>query len=260
MGLIDKTTLLKELSPPLDSVLAEQLLNEFISLERRFVLGDWEPAELDGGQFAEILARIIYHIDSGNLNRGKGFDECVTYIENDQVTHQIAPRHSSIHLARVLRTIYKFRSQRGAVHISPVYSANQMDAKLMVENARWLMVETLRLYSRFSQERAAQVIREILQFDVPCVGHFEDVLLVQRTDLTSEEEVLVLLHYAGDIGFSRKELGTHARCDQSSVTRALQKLTGNQLRQVILVNDRYRLTDLGCKRVREQLSQKLLLE
>jgi hypothetical protein len=30
-------------------------------------------------------------------------------------------------------------------------------------------------------------------FDVPCVGVFEDVVLVQRTDLTADEEILVLL-------------------------------------------------------------------
>ncbi len=262
MALIEKAALLARLSPPLDALMCEQLLDEFISLERRYVLSDWEPAELDGGQFAEILARIIYHNDSGTLNRAKGFDDCVKYLENDTngVSHSITPRHDAIHIARVLRTIYKFRSQRGAVHISASYSANQMDAKLMVECARWLMMETLRLFSQQAQDQAAKTIRELLQFDVPCVGKFEEVIIVQRTDLTGEEEVLVLLHYSGDTGFTRTELGKYAQCSAPSVTRAVQKLLSSAFRQIVEVNGRLKLTGLGSKRIREQLSHKLLLE
>jgi hypothetical protein len=236
------------------------MVSGFRDLEKRFILGDWEPTELDGGQFAEILARIIYHTDSGSLSPKKDFGECVSYLENDTLPHKIAPRHDAIHISRVLRTIYKFRSQRGAVHISPVYSANRMDAKLMVEGARWLMLETLRLYLRVPREEAARIIEELLQFDVPCVGNFEGCLLVQRTDLTTEEELLVLLHYAGQSGFSRKELGIHARRSAPSVTTALQKLESASSREIILVGGRYRLTDLGSKRVREKLGDKLFLQ
>ena len=39
-------------------------------------------------------------------------------------------------LARVLQTVYKFRSQRGAVHISPTYSPNYMDANYVIEAVR----------------------------------------------------------------------------------------------------------------------------
>ena len=59
MALIEKNKLLASLSPPLDHLLANQLVEEFVSAERRFIQRDWEPAELDGGQFCEILARIL---------------------------------------------------------------------------------------------------------------------------------------------------------------------------------------------------------
>ena len=38
MGLVEKTALLKSIAPPLDTLLANQLLDEFVSLERRFIL------------------------------------------------------------------------------------------------------------------------------------------------------------------------------------------------------------------------------
>jgi hypothetical protein len=168
------------------------------------------------------------------------------------------PRHDALYVARVLRTIYKFRSQRGAVHISPSYKANHMDAKFIIEAVRWTMNEILRIFWSGDRERAARAIRELLQFDVPSVGVFEDVILVQRTDLTA---ILVLLHFAGEQGFSRVELGRYVQRPAPSISNGIKKLASPELRQIILVSsERYRLTDLGSRRVREQLSGKLLVQ
>jgi len=260
VGLIEKRQLLAEISPPFDHLLATQLLDEFISLERRYIQRDWEPAELDGGQFCEVLGRSLYHQDSGNLNRAKDFSECADYIENPQVAHAVSPRHDAIHLVKVLRTVYKFRSQRGAVHISPTYTPNHMDSKLIVENVRWSLNETLRIFWRGDRDLVAKTIRELLQFDVPAVGVFEDIVLVQRTDLTAEEEILILLHFAGDTGFTRTEIGRYAKRAAPAVTKAVQKLEAADCRQVVLLSSgRYRLTDLGSKRIRENLADKLML-
>jgi hypothetical protein len=260
VALINRQRLLQELSPPFDHLLCTQLLDEFISAERRFIQRDWEPSQLDGGQFCEIAARILYHIDSGNLNLSKSFDDCSKYIENEQAAHTINPRHDAIHVIRVLRTVYKFRSQRGAVHISPTYKPNHMDSKLVIEGVRWVMNELLRIFWSGDRESVAKAIRELLQFDVPAIGVFDGLILVQRTDLSSEEEILLLLHYAGEQGFSRSIIGEAAQCSPSAVTKSLQKLVAPDSRQVIqLPNGSYRLTDLGSKRVRDALATKLTL-
>jgi hypothetical protein len=265
MGLIEKRTLVSELSPPLDNLLASQLLDEFISMEKRYIQRDWEPAELDGGQFCEVLARVFYHQDSGTLNVGKDFSECLGYIEDEKNQHQnqhaIKPRHDAIHLARVLRTIYKFRSQRGAVHISATYGPNQMDARFLMEAVRWCMTETLRIFWRGDRELVAKAVRELLQFDVPCIGRYEEVLLVERTDLSCEEEVLVLLHFAGEQGFNRKELGQFAMRPSQRITDALRALSSPDRREIVFMpsSERFRLTNLGSKKIREDLSDKLLL-
>lgn len=154
-----------------------------------------------------------------------------------------------------------YDSQRGAVHISPYYVPNHMDSKFLIESVRWCMNEALRIFWQGDREEVAKTIRELLQFDVPCIGNFEDIILVQRTDLTSEEEVLVLLHYAGEVGFNRNEIGRYAKCSASSVTKAVQKLISPQFRQIILLsNNKYRLSNLGSKRLREELGDKLLLQ
>lgn len=263
MPLINKATLIAKLAPPLDQSLTEALVDEFISLERRFIQRDWEPAQLDGGQFCEVLARIIYYQDSGNLSPTKELKDCLKYIEDEQGqnTHAIDPRRDALHLARALRTAYSFRSQRGGVHISPTYKPNHMDSKIIIELVRWMFADTLRVFwSGVDREQVAKAIRELLTFDVPCIGTFDEVIMVQRTDLSAEQELLVLLHYAGEQGFSRTELGKYAMVSKASVTTALHKLISPDVREVVqLMSGKYRLTDLGSKRIREKMPDKLLL-
>lgn len=261
MPLIDKATLVAQLAPPLDQSLTEALVDEFISLERRFIQRDWEPAQLDGGQFCEILGRIIYHQDSGNLNPNKKFEECISYVVNEQVPHSVTPRSDALHICKVINTAYKFRSARGGVHISPSYKPNHMDSKVIIEMVRWAFADALRkFWVGADREQVAKAIRELLTFDVPCIGKFEEAIMVQRTDLSAEQELLVLLHYAGEQGFSRAELGKYAMVSKASVTTALQKLISPDIREVAqLMSGKFRLTDLGSKRIREKMSDKLLL-
>jgi hypothetical protein len=260
---MDAPSLLKQISPPLDSILAASLLSEFLDLERRFVLGDWEPATLNGGQFAEIAARIIYHMDAGNLNRRKSFDECLKYIEEDKgvLNHAFPNRRASLHLCKALRTVYKLRSQRGAVHIDPDYSANELDSMFIVASARWIMSEVLRIFWQGSTSVVANAIREIVRFQVPAVLSIDGRHLVLRTDCTVEEEILILLHNVGERGLSRSDLGKAIPKSPAATTLALQKLCSPEHRQVIQRVDRsYLLSPNGQKRVQEELSNKLALK
>lgn len=262
MALINKATLKGQLSPPLDADLVEQLLSEYISQERRFVLRDWEPSTLDGGQLAEASARIIYHVDSRNLNRRKSVDDCLSYVEDPKQSnpHHFPERKAALHLARVLRTIYKFRSDRGAVHIDPQYTANHLDAKLVIENSRWVLGELLRIFWTGDRTKVASAIREILQYEIPVIGKFENIVLVQRTDCSVEEEILLLLQYGGEAGLSQQQLTNWIPKDQGGISRKLKELGPTGRRQIIkLSSGNFRLTDLGTKEVLTTLAAKLTL-
>lgn len=260
MSRITKSDLMGALVPPLEASLAEQLLDEYMSLERRYVLSDYEPATLDGGQFTEAASRIIYHQDSHNLNKRRGVDKCLKYVEDpdSRNAHAFPERRSSLHLCRVLRSIYKFRSDRGAIHIDPDYTANQLDAKLVVDNARWVLSEMLRVFWTGDRSVVARAIREIIDYDVPVVAEYEGRLLVQRTDCTTEEEILILLYHAGEAGLSRTQLGTYVQKHASGITRSLKSMASTKKREAIkLSNGNYRLTDPGIKHVLTQLGERM---
>lgn len=260
MGLIERDTLIARISPPFDHLLATQLIDEFISMERRYIQRDWEPAELDGGQFSEITARILYHQDSGTLNYKKEHKECLKYLEDETNRHSLV-RVEVLHLCKVLHVIYKFRSQRGAVHISATYSPNHMDSRLLMESVRWCLNEMLRIFWIGDRNEVAKAIKELLQFDVPCIGKYDDIPFVQRTDLIAEEEILLLLHYAGILGYSRRELGQYCLHIPQRISDVINKLKSIKFRQITQLNNgNFVLTDLGHRRIRIELADKLLLQ
>lgn len=254
---ITKEDLILGLCPPLDKGLLEQLLSEYISQEKRYILGDWEPATLDGGQFVEAAARIVYHQDSGNLNSRKKVDDCLKYVEDsaNRLPHRFLDRKAARHVAKVLRTIYKFRSDRGAVHIDPDYSANQLDSKLVIESCKWVLSEILRVFWTRDLQEVAKAVREILRYEIPAVGNYDGHLIVQRLDCSVEEEILLLLYWAREDGLSRTDLGRFVRRSAPDVTKGIQSLENK--REVIQLRGYYRLTDLGAKRVLTDLANKI---
>jgi hypothetical protein len=259
---IDKSIVISDISPPLDKTLATQLLDEYISQEKRFILGDWEPATLDGGQFAEAAARILYHHDSGILDKRKGVNECLQYVEDFQNKnkHNFPDRKSAVHLCKALRAIYKFRSDRGAVHIDPDYNANHLDSKYLLESCRWVLSELLRLFWKGDRKEVSSIIKQILKYEIPSIRTFDDNLLVQRTDCSTEEEILILLYYSRDVGLSRTQLGQFVQKAPSAITNAIKFLASSKMRQIYkLKNGNFCLTDIGARRVLSELANKLVL-
>jgi hypothetical protein len=249
--------LLGFISPPLDSGLAKQLITEFTSIEKRFSLGDWEPATLDGGQFAEIASRIIYHIDSGLLDSTRSVHDSLTYVEDSKGlnSHSYPDRKSAQHTSRIIRSIYKFRSDRGAVHIDPSYTANHLDSKLVLENCRWVMSEILRIFWTNDRSKVASLIRDLIEFDQIIIGDYDGTLLVHNSGCTAGEEILLLLHHVGNKGLSRKDLGSYVRKSAPSITNSLKDLVESRL---VIPNSsgNYRLTQPGELLVRNELSRK----
>jgi hypothetical protein len=149
---------------------AVQLIDEFVSIEEAFLLRKWKYTELNGGRFAEVVPRIVYSVDSGNLSRTKSVDDCLKYIDNDQVPHHFPERQGSMHLAKVIRAVYKLRSQRGAVHVSPTYTANEIDSRLILEAVRWMFADLLRIFVTADREQVAATIRSLTRFPSPSSG------------------------------------------------------------------------------------------
>jgi hypothetical protein len=245
--------LAKKLSIHIDPGLAKSLLHESTELESAFTVKKWKYTELDGGRFAEVASRIVYAVDSSNVSLSKGVDDCLRYVDNEQVTHHFPDRQAAIHLAKVLRAIYKLRSQRGAVHVSATYSANEIDSRLIVEMTRWVLAEILRLFVTTDREDVANMVRNLARFPHPIVRMYGEVALLQSTSFTTEEEVLAHLLFA-DAGLSLQELIRVIPKDQSGVRRAVAKLAASSSRQIVTRDGKLLITDLGISRIEDKIA------
>jgi len=244
------------LTAVVDPQLAEQLIDEAVSLEEAFLLRKWKYSELDGGRFAEVAARIVYSVDSSNLSRTKSVDDCLRYVDNDQVAHSFPERQGAIHVAKVLRTIYKLRSQRGAVHVSPTYTANEIDSRLIVECARWVLADLLRVFVTTDREQVAATVRSLARFPQPIIRQYDDVPLLQSVSCTTEEEVLAHLLNADD-GMTTSRLISAIPKDASGVRRAIKALSAAKSRQLVERGGRWFITDLGITRIEERINNEL---
>jgi hypothetical protein len=236
----------------IDSQLAEQLVDEATSVEEAFLLRKWKYTELDGGRFAEVAARIVYSVDSGNLSRTKGVDDCLKYIDNEQVPHHFPERLASVHLAKVIRAVYKLRSQRGAVHVSPTYTANEIDSRLIVEAVRWILADLLRIFVTSDREQVAATVRSLARFPQPIIRQYQDLPLLQSADFTIEEEILAHLLNSDD-GMTNLELIAVIPKSASGIRRALANLSAARSRQIVQRSGKWLITDLGITRIEDRI-------
>lgn len=233
--------------------LAEKMLEEATALEEAFLQRKWKYSELDGGRFAEVSARIVYSADSANLSLNKGVDDCLKYVDNQQVQHYFPEPQAAIHLSKVIRSVYKLRSQRGAVHVSPTYTANELDSRLIVESARWILAEILRIFAKADRDEVVAVMRDLARFPQPLVRAYEGVPILQHVSFTTEQEVLAHLFFSRD-GYTVAELVKIIPKDATGVRRAVNKLVSGSVRQVVSRSGRLVITDLGVARIEAKIA------
>jgi hypothetical protein len=63
--------LIADLSAGVDPTLAKHIVESYVEMQQRYLAGDWQPTELDGGRLCEAAARILYQLDSGQLTHSQ---------------------------------------------------------------------------------------------------------------------------------------------------------------------------------------------
>lgn len=240
-----------------DTSLASQLVDSYTKMQQRYYAGDWQPSELDGGQFCEAVARALYQLDIGTTTDSLPGDIIgLLRSKSPPSPHRLESKDRD-HFCRVLQTTYKFRSDRGIAHISSTYTANHLDATLIVANVKWMFAEFLRLAWKRDRNEVAAIIEAIIQLEHPLIHELDGKPLILTNLLSTPEEVLVLLQHSLSGRLTRGELKEAIdNKDQSTVNKAISRL--NTEKEVRLSNaGEVVITPLGQKRVHEEILPKL---
>jgi hypothetical protein len=130
---------------------------------------------------------------------------------------------------KAIRLVYKLRSDRGPVHISPVYTANYMDSMLIVHVCKWMFAEFLRLAWNADRDIVAATIKQIVQLEHALIHELDGKPLVLTKGIGAAEEVLLLLNHAVGNRLSRSEIRAYAKLQKTpTLNAAITKLIGNR--------------------------------
>jgi hypothetical protein len=137
-----------------------------------------------------------------------------------------------------------------------MYTANHLDAMMVVANVKWLFAEFLRLAWNKDRNEVASLIEAILEFEHPLIHVLDGEPLVLSNRLSTPEEVLLLLRHAGERGLTREQLRHYVKASQPAVDMAVHRLVeGRQIRRS--KSEEFVITHLGTQRVLDDIMPKL---
>lgn len=203
--------LISELSKIIDPAFADAIVGSYVAMQERYLAGDWQPTELDSGRLCEAIARATYQLDSGIVTHSQLPGDLCEKIED---AANLRPKHNlnqsdRLHICKAIGLVYKFRSSRGSVHISPNYKADYMDSMLMVHAGKWILAEFLRLAWTKDKTVIAEAIAEIVQLEYSLIHELDGVPLV-LDEVSAPVEILLLLNHAAGHKLQKDELRRQA--------------------------------------------------
>lgn len=177
--------------------LRQDLLHAFEEIVTNYRERRWEPSELNGGKLCEAVFTIIQgHLDGGSYPdraiKPKRFSDACLSLEKKY------PRTSTNHSARItiprlMIGLYDVRNNRGVGHAGGDVDPNQMDATLVLYQAKWLVAEIVRLLHNLTTEEAADLVDALVEREAAWVWSSADVKRLLKLGLTWKQQTLAVL-------------------------------------------------------------------
>jgi len=192
----ERDQIVKTLSPPLPKELVSNLIGEYIKIKENLFLGRLGPSELKAGRFCECALRIIEYLHDGNYTNLGG------QIDKDSLINQVEsntdlPDGIRLYIPRLCRALYDVRSNRDVAHVDENIDPNKPDSLLVSKGADWILTELVRAYypSSISVEKARAIVLKINELNIPIVQKSMGEVMVQRKDMSYDDQSLVILYH-----------------------------------------------------------------
>lgn len=183
----------------LPSGLRDPLINSYNSILSNFSEHRWEPSELNGGKFCEIVYCILngYLIGNFPLSPSKPsnmVDACQALSNIPANSSLPGYRSARILIPRALPFLYEIRNNRGVGHIGGEVDPNYMDAMAVVNMSSWVLAELIRIFHSVTIQEAQELVNSLVERKHPLVWELENLRRVLDPKMNMSDQVLVLLH------------------------------------------------------------------
>lgn len=175
--------------------LRNDLLGAFEEIVQNFAQGRWEPAELNGGKLCEAAYSICDGYCSGTMppraTKPRNFPQACKDLEQN---YPQAIKSVRIQIPKMLIPLYEIRNNRGVGHLGGDVDPNHMDAVCVLQMAKWVVAELVRVLHQMPVEGAVALVEALVEREVPLVWKVDGKRRVLDPDMSMKDKTLLLLH------------------------------------------------------------------
>lgn len=177
----------------LPSGLRGDLLGAFDRIVTNYAQERWEPSELNGGKLCEVTYSIIRGYADGQMpERAYKPDNMVRDCRALENQTQL-PRSLRISIPQLLPVLYEVRNNRNVGHVGGDVDPSHMDAVMVLQNAKWMMAELVRVFHDLPIEQASEAVESLVARDIPVIWQVGARLRVLDPALSMKEKTLLIL-------------------------------------------------------------------
>jgi hypothetical protein len=179
--------------------LREPLIRTYQEISANYVEHRWEPAELNGGKFCEV----VYSILNGKLSGvfpttpskpARMVDACRALEQMPRDTSRVGDQSLRVLIPRALPVLYEIRNNRGVGHVGGDVDPNFLDATAVYSMASWVVAELVRIFHDVSTELAQQAVDALIERKHPVIWEVGDVRRVLDSKIGKKDQSLLLMH------------------------------------------------------------------
>ena len=235
--------------------LRDALVASFNTITKNFREARWEPAELNGGKLCEVAFTILRgYVDGKFPATPSKPPNIVDACKNLEKANPSFPRSVRIQIPRVIIALYEIRNNRGVGHVGGDVNPNHMDAVLVIEMAKWIMAELVRIFHGVDTAIAQSVVDALIDRTIPIVWEIDGQKRVLDTSLSAKDQTLLLL-YQSPLPLHEKQIVNWVEHSNAAVFRRdiLQRCHKQRLLNYNRDSGMIHISPTGAKYVEEKL-------
>jgi len=239
--------------------LREPLLKSYREIGSNYIEHRWEPAELNGGKFCEVVYAIAAGAISGTFaatpSKPANMVLACRALELSQPdANRAGDRSLRILIPRMLPALYEIRNNRGVGHVGGDVDPNFLDATAVFEMSSWVLAELVRIFHSTSTKEAQEAVDALIERKHPLIWEFENTRRVLAPRMKKADQVLLLLH-AKPGWVSETDMIAWVEHSNVTVFRGdiLRELHKSRFIEFDVRQHRMRISPLGVKEVEERI-------
>jgi hypothetical protein len=191
---------------PIPTSLASELESTYNEIVRNFREARWEPSELNGGKFCEVVYSILKGYADGNYpsaayKPSNMVDDCRAL---ESAKH--ATRSVRIQIPRMLVALYEVRNNRGVGHVGGDVNPNHMDALVVLQMCKWILSELIRVFHSVSLDEANSLVESLADRTLPLIWKANGKIRVLNPALSYKDKTLAVLYSESSAALTEKSL------------------------------------------------------